>query len=930
MGDSFALAFTQPVLLLGLLSLPLLWLLLRITPPQARNIRFPPLRLILDLMPAQKTPARSPWWLTVLRLLVAATIILAMAGPIWRPDQPQTSQSDHPLLILFDDGWASAPDWSKRQAFAEGLINKATEQQQAVALLAFSQPPHALQPAPARLALSALKSLAPVAFTPDRHSHLNAIAELAQSMPDLEIILISDGLTLHQPDQSKQNFLQALQNLVGQHTITVVVSAEALWILQGRHDTDTSLVMHIARAFAGKAAAFDLVIRDNKDRPLGRKAIVLDAQDTTKQIEIPFPLELRHDIARIEIEGQEHAAAVWLSDQTQNRKRVALISEGHADANRALLSPTTYITRALSPYAEIRQSRLGTVEAITTLLDENPAMLILADTGQLPETTQNRLKSYMQQGGLVLRFASPALALSNDALVPVPLRRGGRMLGGTLSWETPRSLAPFESPSPFADLAIPNDVRINRQILAEPAPDLAKKVWAHLIDGTPLVTADRYGKGRLILFHISADASWSSLPLSGLFVSMLQNILALSQEPASDSFAIAPEQESILPPLRLLDGYGRWRTNSASALPLDAKSLKLASRDHPAGFYGIADTPRAINIASPDTTLQPLETTNLAIRRVSLEAPQPLDLRPWLLGLSALLFLMDSMAILWLGGVFAFKNRHTQLMLLIILMLGFALTPLVAAELSPKDKDSALATRLAYVITGDATVDEFSRIGLIELSAFLSARTALEPAAPVGINPVQDELGVYPLLYWPMLATQRTPDAQTIARIDAYMKNGGTILFDTRDAGLQTTRNTTTAETKALQAILSQMTIPPFDVVPPQHVILKTFFLIDQFPGRTANGKTYIEANQNSDPQNPTPSTRNSDGVSSLIITSNDLAAAWASGQGGSSASLINQTIPRQREMALRGGANIVMYVLTGNYKSDQVHVPALLERLGQ
>ena len=935
MADLFALAFTQPGLLLGLLSLPLLWLLLKITPPQARAIRFPPLRLILDLVPEQKTPAHAPWWLTVLRLLIAASVILAVAGPIWRPRQQNTGHSDHPMLILFDDGWATAPDWAKRQSFAEGLMATAAEHQQAIAFLPFSDPPHSLQVAPAHAALSTLKSLAPSAFTPDRHSHLNAIAELAQTMPDLEIMLISDGMQLQQSEQTTQDFLQALQSRIGPRTMTVVMPDQPLWIFQGRHDTDTSLVMHMARASAGKAAAFDVVLRDNKDRILGRKAVMLDAQDTVKRIDIPFPLDLRREIARIEIEGQENAAqenaaAVWLSDQGQNRKRVALISEDHSDANIALLSPTTYITHALAPYAEIRQSRLGTVEAITTLLGENPALLILADNGQLPDSTQNQLKSYMQQGGLVLRFASSALALSNDALVPVPLRRGGRMLGGALSWDTPRPLAPFESSSPFADLVIPNDVSINRQILAEPAPDLSKKVWAHLIDGTPLVTADRYGTGYLILFHVSADASWSNLPLSGLFVSMLQNILALSHQPVSDQPALASGQESLLAPLRLIDGYGRWHSTPAATLPLDVKTTQVASRDHPAGFYGVADAPHALNILSPKITLHPLDTRGPTIKRLPLETPQPLDLRPWLLGLSAFLFLLDGMAKLLLSGAFVFKTRYIPLMVLATVIITCFFRPVSAAELSPKDRDSALATRLAYIITGDPSVDEFSRIGLTELSAFLSARTSLEPAAPVGVNPAQDELGVYPLLYWPMLAKQRTPDAQTIARIDAYMKNGGTILFDTRDAGLQTNRNSVPDETKSLQAILSQMAIPPLDIVPPQHVILKTFFLIDQFPGRTTNGKTYIEASQNNDPQAINASTRSSDGVSSLIITSNDLAAAWASGQGGSSLNLINQTIPRQREMALRGGANIVMYVLTGNYKSDQVHVPALLERLGQ
>ena len=926
MADGLALTFTQPLLLLGLLGLPLLWLLLRITPPQAREIRFPPLSLILDLLPAQKTAARTPWWLTALRLAMAALVIIALAGPLWRPPQQGVLAPNHPVLILMDDGWASATDWTKRQAFAEGLIASAAEHQQAVALLGFSQAPHALHLGPAHSALSVLQSLRPSAFTPDRHSHLAAITELAQTITDLDIVIISDGLTMRTHEETHPDFMQALQSRLGLRPITIVTPLDSLWSLTGRHDTDTGLVVHMVRPSAGPAEAVELVLRDSQDRVLGRHSVRLDAHETTRQIEMGLPLELRLELARIDIDQHSHAGAVWLSDQGQNRKRVALISDGQADANRALLSPLTYLTRALSPYAEIRQSRLGSVEAIATLLDENPAMLILAETGQLPETSQAKLKAYMQQGGIVLRFASPAWTLAQDALVPVPLRRGGRLLGGALSWETPRSLAPFDSQSPFAELTIPADISISRQILAEPTPDLAKKTWASLQDGTPLVTADRHGKGLLVLFHVSAEASWSNLPLSGLFVSMLQKIMALSHQLPSDATSLATSSDALLPPLRLLDGYGRWQTKPAPALPLDIKHTKTATRDYPAGLYGADDSPSALNILSPDMTLHPLDMSGAHVRKIPLDTEQATDLRPWLLSLTALLFLLDGLATLFLGGALSFKARPL-ILLFTLITLGFS-HPLAAAEFSPKDRDSALATRLAYILTGDQTIDDFSRLGLTELSAFLSARTALEPAAPVGVNPSRDELGVYPLLYWPMLANQRTPDAQTIARIEAYMKNGGTILFDTRDASLQSHTGSVTAETKALQAILSQMTIPPLDVVPPSHVILKTFFLIDQFPGRTTNGKTYIEATHNFDAQTPSPSLRGSDGVSSLIITSNDLAAAWASPQSGS-LNLLNQTIPRQREMALRGGANIVMYVLTGNYKSDQVHVPALLERLG-
>ena len=92
-----ALVFTYPLLLLALLGLPILWLLIRITPPQAHILFFPPLRLILDLDPEQHVPARSPWWLTVLRLLIAALTISAAAGPLWQQHDPQHTIGHRPV-----------------------------------------------------------------------------------------------------------------------------------------------------------------------------------------------------------------------------------------------------------------------------------------------------------------------------------------------------------------------------------------------------------------------------------------------------------------------------------------------------------------------------------------------------------------------------------------------------------------------------------------------------------------------------------------------------------------------------------------------------------------------------------------------------------------------------------------------------------------
>ncbi len=68
------------------------------------------------------------------------------------------------------------------------------------------------------------------------------------------------------------------------------------------------------------------------------------------------------------------------------------------------------------------------------------------------------------------------------------------------------------------------------------------------------------------------------------------------------------------------------------------------------------------------------------------------------------------------------------------------------------------------------------------LTLFLAQRTALEAGDPVGVDPARDELAFFPLIYWPIVPGAPKPPQDAINRIDAYMKQGGTVLFDTRDA----------------------------------------------------------------------------------------------------------------------------------------------------
>ena len=225
---------------------------------------------------------------------------------------------------------------------------------------------------------------------------------------------------------------------------------------------------------------------------------------------------------------------------------------------------------------------------------------------------------------------------------------------------------------------------------------------------------------------------------------------------------------------------------------------------------------------------------------------------------------------------------------------------------------ASLETRLAYVITGNAEVDEISRAGLKGMSIIVNQRTAAELADPVGIIPESDELSLFPLLYWPLTADLETPSAAAADNLNAFLRNGGTILFDTRDrdggAGMGMLRNLARA-----------LDIPPLVPIPTDHVLTRAYYLMAEFPGRWKGGRPWVER----------AGERVNDGVSSIIVGGNDWAAAWALDEARQPLFAVVPGGDRQRELAYRFGINLIMYTLTGNYKSDQVHLPSILKRLG-
>ena len=638
--------------------------------------------------------------------------------------------------------------------------------------------------------------------------------------------------------------------------------------------------------------------------------------DNRVKAHIVLPLEVRNQTARLQIAGEESAGAVQLQDSGGVERRVGIVSASSAENEQPLLSDVYYLERALAPFAETQK---GT---ISTLIGRHVSVLFLADVSKIAGSDATLVDKFLRDGGVLVRFAGPRMTNGTDAMVPVTLRTGGRYLGSAMAWGQPQHLAAFGAASPFNGLAIPDEVTVSRQILAEPSAELSDRAWARLGDGTPLVTARQMGSGWIILFHITASPNWSSLPLSGLYVDMLKRLLALSSGTATSQLASL----SSLAPMSLLDGFGLSHTPSPDIAPIAARDFAKTeiSPKHPPGLYGARGVESALNELKSGDTLLPLGAVGADAQTYG--AAHTMALQPYLLAAGAAVLLLDALLALALRGYIVVGRASAMAAIGFLLLLP---SPPARADDSVAMK-AALDTRLAYVITGIPEVDEMSKAGLNGLGYALRSRTSYEPEEPIGVNPERDDLSFFPLLYWPMDPREKNLSPAAQSRLNDYMRLGGTIVFDTRDLTLGAVQGAASPGNQTLRRLTQGLDLPPLQPVPDDHVLRKAFYILRDFPGRWQGGQVWVEALPPAPPGSDPAPARGGDGVSPVIIGGNDWAAAWAVDDQGRP---LAEPVPGgevQREMALRFGINLVMYALTGNYKTDQVHAPALLQRMGR
>jgi hypothetical protein len=918
MIDLGFISFASPWALSAAIALPAIWLLLRMTPPAVTRVVFPAVLLMFGLKPTERTPARTPWWLVALRMLIAALVIGGLAEPVLNA---QKLGDDGPVVVVIDDTWAGAQRWPDRMNAARDIIESADLRRRPVMLIATAArekntEAQTIALVDAREALGRLNQLQPRPWGKNLDIIVPRLQQLTLNRSD--VFWLSDGVA-NPRDPDMTAALQALGPLS-------VIGARA----------DSPILLNQPRRTAGDAGTTKIELQAKRIAtalpPLSVTLQALDPAsvviaDTTLSFNgevadavLVLPNELANRIARFEIAGHASAASVAVADDRWQQRPVGIFSAAVEGTTAPLLEDGFYLSQALAQTAEVR---VGTVK---DLLARPLSMLAVSGGQRLSDDEMKIVGAWVENGGLLVRFAGPRLDPAGDALLPVKLRVAGRNLGGALSWGDPAGLGPFPDASPFARLPVPDDIKVNTQILAEPSPELPERTWARLSDGTPLITAARRGSGWVVLFHVTATPEWSNLPLSGLFVSMLQTMLNLSQGVTGDDV----EAPALLPPVSLLDGFGRAVPPGPTAAAIASESFAstVAGVDAPPGLYGTPRAKFALNLGPAVWAASPIDGWPAGVTTASLDTVKgERDLKPWVLLAALLLLLADFVLSFALRGLMPLPSFRrvaaTAAVLIIVSLSTAALAQKPDAPLDPAMVEAVLKTRLAYVATGSSELDRVADSGLAALTRVLAARTSAEMDKPAALNLSSADimpaaLMPYPLIYWRVSPEQPLPSGAGVGAVNEYFRHGGMIVFDAPDNVGALGSEGGSAGAK-LRQILARIDTPPVMPLKDDHVLTRSFYLLPGLPGRYVNGTLYVERG----------STAN-DGVSSVIIGGHDWAAAWARDASGSPLYPVVPGGEQQRESAYRAGVNMVMYALTGNYKADQVHLPAIMQRLTQ
>ncbi|HET9147000.1 MAG TPA: BatA domain-containing protein, partial [Acetobacteraceae bacterium] len=398
--------FAAPLILCGLILLPFLYWLLRATPPAPRRQAFPALRLLRGLARDEQSPVRMPPWLLLLRLLAAALVIIGFAGPEIVP--PKLLPGSGPVLLAIDNDWAAAPDWPRYLNAAREIIASAPGR--GIILLptaadAAGAPPRGTGLLSHQAALARLNVLKPQPWPSDRMADAAAVRAVRGAIGAVNGVYLADGLT---EGTGFRRFLAALAPI----RVTGAGADAARLVLPPRLDAQGRLIARLEVAAQGRPVHAAILAEAADGRVLARSGILVKPSGTMGEAPVDLPLALGNRVARLVLAGTAAPGGIALLDGSVRRIVLGLAAGGQGDAEQKFLGALYYVRRAL-PGDRIETGSPG------DLIRQGANAIVLADA-PLDAASASALRRWIEQGGVLIRFAGPLTASHADDLSPDP------------------------------------------------------------------------------------------------------------------------------------------------------------------------------------------------------------------------------------------------------------------------------------------------------------------------------------------------------------------------------------------------------------------------------------------------------------------------------------------------------------------------------
>lgn len=899
-----------PLALIPLILLPIIWFISKNIPPKPKTQILPSLRFLKGIKTNKPQNFDAPLWLKILRSFAIGLIILGLASPIWQKEKAINNQNNN-YIFIFENGLSGANEFEIAKNNAIKIIenNEAISKNSNQYIILQSANAQDIAPKTASNAIAILEKMQPAPFFTSDKNLLNAFAKINIKA---QIFYFGDGLK-HQFQNELFNKIKSFGN------INYLAPSSPFFAINNVKINENSLNIQII----GNGNSAQLESYDIGNNLLSTNNI------STGNNNINLGANIINKITYLKIKGQNNAGATWIINSFEKRLNIGI--ENIKNPDNPLLSENYYIENAAKIIGNVNSA------SIDELVKMRPNAIIFPDRNGFSQNEIQELINYINQGGMVIRYAgAKAASANNDILLPAKISPQIKVMNNSFSW-VENTIEPFPQNSPLFGLDIDPNIQINGLVRTEESNNV--DIWARLKDKSPLISAKKMGQGYIVLIHMPASSIWSNLALSKYQYEFLRRIMSKTQGqslPVSERAPTLP-----LVPQIIINGNGKIEKPNENIKAIAPEDWQKASPSFltPPGIYEGGSSLFIMNALKTDFNIEALNPPNY-FKKLNIENNQ-FAFKPILVLFGALLLLFDmifsSKSNLKFKKPKSFKNIGKIMgALALISLFGFEASPNISKAQnldenslvpwgqvldepppigSQQETKTNSTLKLAYIITNDEHINNEAKQGLEALAKAMTMRTNAEVAEVVGIHPNSDELAFYPIIYWLLPDNPQSLDEKSTKALDFYMQNGGVVFIDTKGKG-----KSIKASQDAVKAALNGLHVPPLEKTPQDHVLNRTFYLLHSYPSNFGDANLFIESKESSNMSA-------NDGVSPIIIGDGEFAAVWAKFNNQSPLASRNQE-ELDQELAIRFGINICMYALTGQYKNDQLHIPMILQRI--